>query len=291
MGRGGDAHGLGSLGLVAREPQPGEAGGRGERFWPQSRESTPKHLLPIVGDKPMLTQTVDRVSGVVPPEKPELGQLWAWDGKAWSLVPAQGPSMRTVFGAAYDTRRKRIVLFGGTGNTALLDKRDDTWEWDGRAWHRMADTSAGTRDHHGMVYDAGRRRTVLYGGVTSENLPDGSRTPAKDTWEWDGKKWTRIAAQGAMPPGGGAMAYDAKRKQVVLFGGLGALAVTNRLGDGNEFGAGRIDGGRPVRISEFRSVITLDDFSSRGRFLRDRDAAESFGFGRSKVMRRIDKNR
>ena len=43
------------------------AGGRGERFWPQSREATPKHLLPIVGDKPMLAQTVDRVAGVVPP--------------------------------------------------------------------------------------------------------------------------------------------------------------------------------------------------------------------------------
>ncbi len=43
------------------------AGGRGERFWPQSREASPKHLLPIVGDKPMLTQTVDRVAGVVPP--------------------------------------------------------------------------------------------------------------------------------------------------------------------------------------------------------------------------------
>lgn len=44
------------------------AGGRGERFWPQSREATPKHLLPIVGDKPMLAQTVDRVVGVVPRE-------------------------------------------------------------------------------------------------------------------------------------------------------------------------------------------------------------------------------
>lgn len=44
------------------------AGGRGERFWPQSRLSRPKHLLPIVGDKPMLTQTVDRLDGFVPPE-------------------------------------------------------------------------------------------------------------------------------------------------------------------------------------------------------------------------------
>lgn len=42
------------------------AGGRGERFWPQSCATTPKHLLPIVGDKTMLAQTVDRVAGVVP---------------------------------------------------------------------------------------------------------------------------------------------------------------------------------------------------------------------------------
>ena len=44
------------------------AGGRGERFWPTSRQTTPKHLLPIVGETPMLTQTVDRVLGVAPKE-------------------------------------------------------------------------------------------------------------------------------------------------------------------------------------------------------------------------------
>ncbi len=44
------------------------AGGRGERFWPQSREASPKHLLPIVGDTSMLAQTVDRVTGLVPKE-------------------------------------------------------------------------------------------------------------------------------------------------------------------------------------------------------------------------------
>lgn len=45
------------------------AGGKGERFWPQSRLSRPKHLLPIVGDEPMLTQTVKRLEGLVPPER------------------------------------------------------------------------------------------------------------------------------------------------------------------------------------------------------------------------------
>lgn len=42
------------------------AGGKGERFWPQSRERRPKHLLSIVGDKPMLVQTLDRVRPLVP---------------------------------------------------------------------------------------------------------------------------------------------------------------------------------------------------------------------------------
>jgi mannose-1-phosphate guanylyltransferase len=44
------------------------AGGKGERFWPQSRLRRPKQLLPIVGDQPMLVQTVERVLPVVPPE-------------------------------------------------------------------------------------------------------------------------------------------------------------------------------------------------------------------------------
>ena len=45
------------------------AGGKGERFWPQSRLRRPKHLLPIVGDGPMLSQTIERLDGLVPPER------------------------------------------------------------------------------------------------------------------------------------------------------------------------------------------------------------------------------
>lgn len=42
------------------------AGGKGERFWPQSRTARPKHLLPVVGDAPLLVQTLERVKGIVP---------------------------------------------------------------------------------------------------------------------------------------------------------------------------------------------------------------------------------
>lgn len=44
------------------------AGGSGERFWPMSRRSTPKHLLKLLGDRTLLEATVHRLEGLVPPE-------------------------------------------------------------------------------------------------------------------------------------------------------------------------------------------------------------------------------
>src|SRR5437660_12401426 len=37
------------------------AGGKGERFWPVSREKTPKQLITLLGNRSFLQQAVDRV--------------------------------------------------------------------------------------------------------------------------------------------------------------------------------------------------------------------------------------
>lgn len=42
------------------------AGGRGERFWPKSRRSNPKQLLDIFTGRPLLVDTVNRLSGLIP---------------------------------------------------------------------------------------------------------------------------------------------------------------------------------------------------------------------------------
>ena len=42
------------------------AGGRGERFWPVSREQSPKQLIKLWGDRSFLQQAVDRVMPLVP---------------------------------------------------------------------------------------------------------------------------------------------------------------------------------------------------------------------------------
>lgn len=45
------------------------AGGKGERFWPLSTSKHPKQLLALVGDKPLIAQAVDRLEGLIPPER------------------------------------------------------------------------------------------------------------------------------------------------------------------------------------------------------------------------------
>src|SRR3954447_11170943 len=42
------------------------AGGSGTRFWPASRNDTPKQLLKLVGESTMLRQTFDRLGELVP---------------------------------------------------------------------------------------------------------------------------------------------------------------------------------------------------------------------------------
>ncbi|MBI3271649.1 MAG: mannose-1-phosphate guanylyltransferase [Planctomycetes bacterium] len=45
------------------------AGGVGSRFWPRSRRSVPKQFIPLVGKRPLVRETVDRIADLVPPER------------------------------------------------------------------------------------------------------------------------------------------------------------------------------------------------------------------------------
>ncbi len=57
---------------MSKDPQKNDrfviimAGGRGERFWPVSREKTPKQLITLLGKRSFLQQAVDRVLPLVP---------------------------------------------------------------------------------------------------------------------------------------------------------------------------------------------------------------------------------
>src|ERR1017187_4121412 len=68
------------------------AGGYGERFWPRSRRKQPKQLLPIVGDKTMIQQTVERVRPLVSDRR--IGVVPNQEQAA--LVPKQLPRVKHI---------------------------------------------------------------------------------------------------------------------------------------------------------------------------------------------------
>jgi hypothetical protein len=113
----------------------------------------------------------------------------------------------------YDSKRGRVVLFGGADGTKMLG---DTWEWDGATWRQSAVTGPSPRALFGLAYDSTRGRTVLYRG-TGVLAPDAPSH--NDTWEYDGAAWRPIQVTGPSARDHVAMGFDGAQRHVVLHGG------------------------------------------------------------------------
>jgi hypothetical protein len=172
-----------------------------------SRPVRAQHMVYDTQRKQILLLSISPASG--------REELWSWNGKDWKPSSTPGPPARESGGAVYDTRRNRIVLFGGIGIKSQSERLGDTWEWNGSRWEQQtAALGIGTLDHHYMAFDEARGRTVVYGGQLMD------RSWATDTYEWDGMNWTTITTPG---PGGRvhfAMVYDTRHKRVLMFGGF-----------------------------------------------------------------------
>jgi len=139
-----------------------------------------------------------------------LGDTWEWDGAEWTQrAPTGSPSPRAGHAMACDAARGTVVLLGGVDESN--ETRNDVWEWDGVDWTERDPVVA--RRYHTMAYDSARSRIVLHGGFDDNHLDAND-----ETWEWDGTEWTLIA-NGPPPRHGAALAYDASREAMVLFGG------------------------------------------------------------------------
>jgi len=63
------------------------AGGRGERFWPVSRQTTPKQLLKLFGDRSLLQTAVDNAMALVPPKNVFVITTEAQESEARKQLP------------------------------------------------------------------------------------------------------------------------------------------------------------------------------------------------------------
>lgn len=145
---------------------------------------------------------------------------WEWNGDEWTLRTALSrPGRRMSHAMAFDSVRNRVVMFGGFG-VDELSRRNDTWEWNGTRWRERFPFPyelPPAVNYQALVYDSGRNRTVLFGGVLT-------RTRASDqTWEWDGECWLFRTDNGPSARAFHGMAYDSDRHVTVLFGGRSSI--------------------------------------------------------------------
>lgn len=94
------------------------AGGTGTRFWPASRNDTPKQLLRLVGGATMLRQTLDRLGNVVPHDR----RLVVTNARLVDAVRKQLPELPAAAVVGEPCKRDTAPCIG---LAALLVSRDD----------------------------------------------------------------------------------------------------------------------------------------------------------------------
>ncbi len=195
------------------------------------------------------------------------GDTWEWNGTRWARVSLTGPQPRTFPAMAYDSRRRRIVLFGGNrvlfgadppANDTFLD---DTWEWDGRKWVRVATSGPPARAEAAIAFDEGRGHVLLFGGY---RRVDGKIRRLGDTWEWDGARWVAIPVAGPSPRNGAAQVFDPRRGAIVLVGGRAEQGTSAETWEWN--GARWSDGLAASAQGIFNCALAYD--LARGRIVR-----------------------
>jgi len=118
------------------------------------------------------------------------------------------PPGRSGHTFAYDPAAKRIVMHGGQDSDT---KFADTWIWNASGWAQLETEGPGDRLNASMAWDG--QRMVLFGGSSAKKRMG-------DTWGLEGDKWVLYSAgDGPEPRTLADMAYDEKRKKLVLFGG------------------------------------------------------------------------
>jgi len=151
-----------------------------------------------------------------------LNDTWIWDGSHWKNVTPEYSVMaaRWLHGMAYDSKRKKVVLFGG--QQSWLTKLNDTWEWDGVNWVLVpppkGQASAKLRFGHAMAYDGYRNQVMLFGGAEGNISSESSDILWWTGLEW-GAQWIGLMTSHPEARSLHAMAADSDKNRIVLFGG------------------------------------------------------------------------
>jgi hypothetical protein len=155
----------------------------------------------------------------------QTNETWAWNGQTWTQLhpTASPPALPGTM--VYDAASQQIILFlyrvqsGGT-------VANEMWTWDGNTWHQLQPTVLPEVLDASIAYDAAQGQIVLFGSETSQD----TGTLTNSTWTWNGTIWQeQHPPTSPSPRTGAALAYDAARQQIVLYGGITATGLSSEI--------------------------------------------------------------
>ncbi|MEM7203069.1 MAG: hypothetical protein AAF628_22605 [Planctomycetota bacterium] len=152
-----------------------------------------------------------------------LSDLWGWDGTTWTMLSDSSIPGREWSSIVADPERGTLIVSGGWYSVPYMFtyqqtvfELNDTYEWDGTSWRRVNGTR-GRRGHH-MVYDSFRKRVVMFGGSGACGYACGFFFDS--TAELVDDQWVATQIGGPVPRNDPRMAFDEKRRRIVMTGGF-----------------------------------------------------------------------
>ena len=149
-------------------------------------------------------------------------ETWEYDGNDWTqITTAHVPTSIAGQALAFDPTRNRTVMAGGNAAS------DEIWEYDGTDWTQFFATGdfSISSIQATMVWDPVRLKITIFDG-SGYNSPGVS-----NVMTWDGTSLVTVPTATTVPTRDrAAVAYDAARNEVVVFGGV-EIDFNNLRGD------------------------------------------------------------
>ncbi len=163
--------------------------------------------------------------------------LWEWDGQGWAQLHVHDAPGNLIAGnacVATDTRRQRVVLFGG-GHSGSLPPLRKTWLFDsGLQWRLAADSPQLDDGFETATYDPVRDEYLLIKKPRSAPLP--FQTHIMPGSGMDSSLRMNASSFGPPPRDDYGIVFDPVSQQMLLFGGRSLVPLDDTwLWDGSRW--------------------------------------------------------
>lgn len=176
----------------------------------------PRHTERIAYDTDRKKLILFGGTELIPGGRVEPEEVFEWDQSGWREFKAAGPGKRNGPTLVYHQADQVLYLIGGQTELSNDVKMNlDVWKWNGTAW-TLVNSDCPFRQLE-AVYDADNESILAFGDVNDKTKVwrSGDKR-AFELWEYKSGSWKKLSGDGPQIEAPYEMAYDRKRKALVL---------------------------------------------------------------------------